>query len=586
MRLIIKILLIFGTLCSNAQVDFDVRVSKKKLAINERLRVDFVMNENGDDFIPPSFSEFNLIAGPNQSISNSWINGKRTFSKTYTYFLSPKKTGIYKIGSAKISFSGKTYKTSDVSINVINAVNKPSKSSSNEYLADENIHLIAEISKIDPFLNEAVSITYKLYFRDPIKISDAREITSPKFEDFWTNSIDIPQLKVRPGSYEGESYNEVLWKKTVAYPQKTGKLEIEPLTINLVVEIPTKQRDFFGNIIYKQVSRSVNAGKRVINVKDLPKRNQPESFTGAVGKFYLDVLVNKRSLKSSESFEATVKISGQGNLKLFDLPKIKVPNSFELYEPEYNEKITTDIQGMNGNVKNVYTIIPNYPGKYPIPKIEFTYFDPKKELYRTLISSDHIIDVYGDNLPSNVISNKNNSINNQKTNLEKSQNLKFIKFKSDFYSIDKIEFWQKKYFWISYILPLIILPLISFFKKILSNKVLNDTSVILKKRNKLAIKFLGNAKNQIGNKSIFYDSLEKALYNYLKAKLQIETVDMQKKLIADLLKERKVKIETVELFLKVIENCEMARYSPINDVKMQEDYKSAIDLIEFLDKEL
>ena len=39
--------------------------------------------------------------------------------------------------------------------------------------------------------------------------------------------------------------------------------------------------------------------------------------------------------------------------KLFDLPKIKVPNSFELFEPEYNEKITTDIKGMNGNVKNV-----------------------------------------------------------------------------------------------------------------------------------------------------------------------------------------------------------------------------------------
>ena len=62
-------------------------------------------------FTPPSFSQFNLIAGPNQSISNSWINGKRTFSKTYTYFLSPKKKGTYKIGSAKITFKDKIYKT-------------------------------------------------------------------------------------------------------------------------------------------------------------------------------------------------------------------------------------------------------------------------------------------------------------------------------------------------------------------------------------------------------------------------------------------------------------------------------------------
>ena len=159
MRLIIKILLIFGTLCLNAQINFDLRVSKKKLAINERLRVDFVMNENGDDFTPPSFSQFNLIAGPNQSISYSWINGKRTFSKTYTYFLSPKKKGTFKIGSAKITFKNKVYKTLPVSISVLNASNKPTKTNSVEYLADENIHLIAEVSKIDPYLNEALSLS-------------------------------------------------------------------------------------------------------------------------------------------------------------------------------------------------------------------------------------------------------------------------------------------------------------------------------------------------------------------------------------------------------------------------------------------
>ena len=171
-------------------------------------------------------------------------------------------------------------------------------------------------------------------------------------------------------------------------------------------------------------------------------------------------------------------------------------------------------------------------------------------------------------------------------NFGNNQNLMFIKLKSNFHTINKIEFWQKKYFWILCALPLIILPIISFSRKIFSNRKVNNNSIILKKRNKLAIKFLGNAKKQIGNKSKFYDSLEKALNNYLKAKLQIETGDMQKDFIAESLKESKVKIETVELFLKVIKNCEMARYSPINQVKMEEDYNYAIDLIEFIDKEL
>ena len=586
MRYLIKILLIFVSICLNAQVDFEIRVSKKKLASNERLRIDFVMNENGDNFIPPSFSKFNLIAGPNQSISNSWINGKRTFSKTYTYFLSPKGKGIYKIGSAEITINGSIYKTKPISINVSDAVNKPSKTTSTEYLADENIHLVADISNVNPFLNEAISITYRLYFRDPIKISDAREIKSPKFQDFWTNSIDIPQLKVVSGNYNGESYNEVLWKKTVLYPQKNGKLTIEPLALNLVVEIPTKQRDFFGNIIYKQVTRSVTAGKKVLSVKDLPKRNKPDSFLGAVGEFSLDFLIEKKSLKVSESLEAVVKVSGTGNLKLFDLPDIKVPNSFELFEPEYNEKITTKIQGMSGNVKNTYTIVPNYPGKYPIPKIEFTYFDPKKESYQTLISSEHLIDVYGDESTSSLITKKNNVSNKQNFNFDSKQNFNFLKFKTDFQPIDKIQFWQKKYFWVLYFIPIIMLPIISLTRKKLVNRHIDKNSIIYRKRNKKALKYLSNAKKQIGNKITFYDSLEKALNNYLKSKLQIETSEMQKDLIHQLLKEKHVKINTAQLFLKVMKNCEMARYSPINEVKMNDDYNLAADLIELLDKEL
>ena len=118
------------------------------------------------------------------------------------------------------------------------------------------------------------------------------------------------------------------------------------------------------------------------------------------------------------------------------------------------------------------------------------------------------------------------------------------------------------------------------------NRHIDKNSIIYRKRNKKALKYLSNAKKQIGNKITFYDSLEKALNNYLKSKLQIETSEMQKDLIHQLLKEKHVKINTAQLFLKVMKNCEMARYSPINEVKMNDDYNLAADLIELLDKEL
>ena len=87
------VLFILTTSMTFAQVKFDAKVSKNKLGVNERLRIDFQMNQDGDNFNPPDFVGFTVVGGPNQSVSNSWINGKRSYKKTYTYFLAPKKRG-------------------------------------------------------------------------------------------------------------------------------------------------------------------------------------------------------------------------------------------------------------------------------------------------------------------------------------------------------------------------------------------------------------------------------------------------------------------------------------------------------------
>ena len=72
------VLLLISTFAA-AQVKFEANVSKNKLGVNERLRVDFEMNQDGDNFNPPDFIGFTVVGGPNQSVSNSWINGKTIF---------------------------------------------------------------------------------------------------------------------------------------------------------------------------------------------------------------------------------------------------------------------------------------------------------------------------------------------------------------------------------------------------------------------------------------------------------------------------------------------------------------------------
>ena len=582
----IFVLMIFmGIVQTIAQdVSFDAKVSKRSLGLNERLRIDFIMNQNGDNFTPPDFSGFRIVGGPNQSISNSWVNGKRSFSKTYTYFLTPKEKGALKIKQATISILGEVYKTTPVDITVTQAVAVPRDPNSPEYLIDDNLHMVVEISNSRPYLNEAITVVYKLYFRNPLRISDGRAIENPQFEDFWSHNIDIPQLKVESGTYKGEDYNVVVWRKSVLYPQKTGKLTIEPLSLSLVIDLPSKRRDFFGNRVVQQSSRTVSAGKRTIDVQSLPEKGKPADFFGAVGQFDFDALINKNSLKATESFEVKLKVSGNGNLKLFNLPKLVLPNTLEVFEPVHSENIKTTLYGMEGSIEDKYTIVPGFQGKYPISVISFSYFDPKKERYFTLSSNDQIVDVYGGPVLSN--SNQNIPLASNQLVTTADESFRFIKLQSDLEPIVKRRFWNSKLFYSLMALPLFMLIAFVMFAR-RNQRISNDVEGSrLRAANRLAKKYLGEAKKNLRNKPLFYDALERALYNYLRAKLKIKMDDFSKEKISQLLSVKNLSPNEIKPFIVVLEKCEIARYSLATDAKMQQDFDKAIQVISNIDKKL
>ena len=565
-------------------VSFEARVSKRSLGLNERLRVDFVMNENGDDFTPPSFSGFRIVGGPNQSISNSWVNGKKSFSKTYTYFLTPTQKGALSINQATIDIDGEIYKTTPVKITVTEAVEVPRDPNSPEYLIDDNLHLVAETSNTRPYLNEAITVVYKLYF-SPLRISDGRVVENPQYADFWSHNIDIPQLKVENATYKGEPYNVVVWKKSVLYPQKTGKLALEPLSLSLVIDLPSNRRDFFGNRILQQSSRTITAGRRTIIVKPLPEKGKPANFMGAVGQFNFDVLTNKNSLKATESFEIKLKVTGNGNLKLFNLPKLVLPNTLEVFEPEHGENVKTILSGMQGNIQDNYTVVPRFQGKYPIPPVSFSYFDPKKEKYFTLRSSEHIVDVYGGPIANNSSDNSSN-FGAKQVLVNTDESFRFIKLNPNLEPIVKKEFWNSKLFYALLISP--ILLLIAFVLLMQRNQRISEDveGSRLRAANRLSKKYLGEAKKNLKNKTLFYGALERALYNYLKAMLKIKADDFSKQKVTEILADRKLTGAEIQSFIVLLENCEVARYSPATDAKMQQDFDQALSVISNIDKKL
>ena len=587
MKFIKHIAIIFFLISSlaQAQVKFEVKVSKNKLGMNERLRVDFEMNKDGDNFNPPDFANFIVVGGPNQSVSNSWVNGKRSYSKTYSYFLSPKKRGTFTINQATIEIDDQTFKTSPVRITVTAAVDKPKDPNDPNYIADANIHLVAEVSNSKPYLNQAITVVYKLYVSPNTGVSNWREIDNPRFNDFWSQNIDIKGLKVENGTYKGEDYRYVVLRRTVLYPQKIGKLNIEPLSLDITVDVPTNRRDIFGGRLMKQVHKTVSAGNRTINVKPLPEQGKPIDFTGAVGDFDFKVTTSKTELNATESLQAKVEVSGRGNLKLFELPKLTVPSSLEVYEPEKADKIRTSINGMQGERVESYTIVPQFKGKYPIPSISFSYFDTRTESYRRLSSDEILVDVLEGPANNDKFSQTSGGVNKQQVIATNNQ-FAYIKTKTKFISKRPEYFFRSKLFWSSLVLPLLAIPLAIGIRR---KKAIRDADFAgnrMRRADKLAKKYLSEAKKSLGNKEAFYVALEKALHNYLKAKLRIETSDLSKEKITGLLNEKRVKENVISEFLILLKSCELARYTPFTDVEMQMDYDKAAKTISIIDKQI
>lgn len=576
-----------------AQVKFEAQTDRDTYGLNERFPIAFSINNEGDNFQGPKFPGFKaegpFINKGNQT-SITIINGKMTQKREITtqvvYYLTPTKKGTFTIGSASIEFNGTVYKTVPIKITISDPIQMPSYPGQNQrqqqnYNFGEGIHLVGELSTKTAYVNEPVTVIYKLYFPYNSSVSNLRNFQAPKYQDFWSQYIDMKQLRAEKGKYNGKDYSVVALRKVILYPLEAGSKRIEPFKIDVDAEVPTGRSDWFGRMEMTTVEKALSTGMQTITVKPLPEKGKPASFTGAVGAFDFKVIPSKTKLKAGESLDLEVSVSGKGNLKLFTLPKPVVPSSLEMYDPAHQENVQTPVTGMIGKVSDRYTVIPQFKGKYTIKPITFSYYDVKTSSYKTIASQEIIIDVLeGDG----VLAASNTKTNKQV--IQKKQVFQYNKLKSEFDVKSKVDFLGSGLFYSLLIAPLLLIPVVVVLRKQKEAKDADAFGNRVRKNNRLVKKYLSDAKKQMGDKVPFYLAMEKALHNFLKAKLHIETVEMSKDNIVELLQQKNTNESSITQFMALMNDCEFARYAPATDTAMNNDFDRAIEIITDLEKQL
>ncbi|MDR0228259.1 MAG: BatD family protein [Flavobacteriaceae bacterium] len=366
-----------------AQVSFEATVKKDSVPLNKHIEVSFTMNQDSEDFTPPSFKNFRVVKGPSTSIAHSWIAGKRGLQKTYSYQLLAKEQGKHLIGSACIVFEGQTYQTKPISVFIVEPtpIAKVLKKK-----ALEHTHYIVETPNTTPYVNEMVILNYKIITNIPLR-SIKEQVTEGSQRIFEVpNSFDDSTFYHKT-KYQGKETYYVNTVRNIFAYDKAGHKTVPPETI--IIETLTQEidKDYLGKYdkTFSEVldETEYSTQELIFKVKDLPEKNKPKQFLNAVGTFDLNVVPTVLQIKKGETLDVKVQVSGEGNLYLLEMPLLTTTMQ-ETPKPTEEEQIDVVENRIVGTRTNTYTFIPQETGNFIINPIEFSYFDPKIKKYNTI----------------------------------------------------------------------------------------------------------------------------------------------------------------------------------------------------------
>lgn len=600
----IKILLIlifvgYFTMADNVKF---VMEGPEAVAVGDQFRLSFTLNESGTDLQLPDLSNFDVLMGPSTSQSSSFqmINGKtsQSVSFSYTFILRAKSEGKFTIRPASIKVQGKTYETNSFDIQVVKGQPQQAASAQQNQPTDEtaqagniskdNLFVRLALDKTNVSKGEQILATIKLYISQSIPLNGFDEVKLPSYEGFWTKEIDVPQqVNFTREVYNGKIYQVGILKKTILFPQQIGTIRITPFEITCLVRQRVRQQqgffdDFFDN--YRVVKAKVVSDPIAVSVKDLP--NQPANFSGAVGSFSFSGALDKSNIKSNEAVTLKITVNGSGNLGLINAPKINWPDDFETYEPKTTDRTSASDKGLSGSISFEYLFIPRFAGNFTIPAVEFVFFNPSTRQYETRSTEPFKISVQkgSDDQNASVVS----TYSKQDVKMI-GKDIRFIKQNKSELKPKGSSFYGTFEFYAIYLLSIIAFAVVFVVNRKKIRESANLALVRNKRANKMALKRLKSAAEYMKNNQAeqFYESVIKALWGYLSDKLSIPVADLNRERASASLLDRGVDREVVAELLKIIDDCEFARYAPAAFAgTMNEVYDGAAKVMGVFEKQI
>ncbi len=460
----------------------------------------------------------------------------------------------------------------------------------------KDLFIRVSVDKSKVHVGEQITTSYKLYSRIPMQVGISK---LPNLDGFWTQDFDIPKPpKPTEEVLDGKKYQVFLLKKSALFPQQPGTLELDPAeakgVARIVQQVRRKMSDMFGGTLmmndpffnnsyyntmaYKDVEVHLVSTPVKITVTALPDKSKPADFGGAVGSFTVNDKIDKQELTTDDIATLTLNITGSGNLKLIEAPKLNLPNGLTSFDPQIIDTITGRTTTITGSKILSYVISPHTPGDYDIPAVPFTYFNPQTGEYVT---------EYTQALKLHVKPGKHYAPSSQAgSNAVAMKDIHdIVKQPLSPITLKSTPLLFTPTYWSLYAFPLLAFIGMVVWKR-RDEELSKDTTLLRRKRaNKIALQRINTAKKLLEQQSKvpFYEEVSKAIWLYLSDKLSIPLSALSRETANEAMINRKVPDTLQKSLENVIWECETALYASGGSKQMVHTYEEAIKVISDLE---
>jgi uncharacterized membrane protein len=598
-RFFIFLTALLGAGATQAQTVSFTASAPRIVTVGEAFRVTFTLNAEPETFNAPDFGSFTVLAGPSRSTSTSVqiINGKTSYSRSASmvYILQANQEGAINIGAAEATVEGKTYQTKPFSVQVEAGGSAPQSGGNTQTATQEQAtetHSAAEtdvftrilLSKSEAVQGEYMIATIKLYTLQ-MNIAGFEDVKFPTFNGFWSQELETPQqLQFQRENVNGKLYYTAVLRRYILFPQQTGALKIDPFEVNCVLQVykSSQPRNFFDSFFDspQNVRKHLRSPVATVKVAPLPA-GAPASFKGAVGNnFRMDAAFNRDSVTANDALSLLVKISGEGNIKLVETPKVNFPPHFETYDVKTSDNTKTSAAaGISGAKQFEYPVIPRSEGSFTIPPVEFTYFDITKKQYVTLRSKDLSLGVAKDPNAGSATSMTGAARQSVKA---LDSDIRYIKTKPLRLHIKGFVFFGTWRYFLMFLLLLALFVIVYYSLRNHRKKAQDVVRTRHRKANKIAQRRLNAAGQYLknGDRNNFYEEVSRALWGFLTDKSALMPAGLSRETAREVMQRKQADAADIETYLRLLDECEYARYAPgAGRSEMEKVYHDAAQII-------